>query len=159
CAVPSPEAQALYDEARRMDAAGDFSDAAIKAERALSLWESAPEKPAAQIARCLTFLGDLYRRHRGYARAESFLERALSTGVAALGSTHPDVAVTVTSLGDVFYDRGDYDRAEPCYSRGLAIRQEVFRRARFNDPGSSGGVLGIADSLSRLGLLHVARRE
>src|SRR5688572_600777 len=120
------EAQASFEEARKLKTAGKFADATSRAEYALSLWEAVLGSTHVEVAKCLNLTGDLYRLQGDHARAESALQRGLAIRETALGKTHRDVANALNSLAVLYTVQGLYDRAEPLYERALAIREAAL---------------------------------
>jgi len=140
-----PQAQAEFEAAANLKAAGRYADAIPKAERALSLRESALGATHVEVARCLGLLGELHRLKGGYAHAEQLLLRSLSILETSLGKAHPDVATTLNSLGQLHTVQGQYERAESLHERALSIRESSLGHAHPD----------VATSLNNLALVHM----
>jgi CHAT domain-containing protein/Tfp pilus assembly protein PilF len=121
------EAQAAFDEAKKLRDAGEYSEARARAEHALALRETVLGGAHPEVARCLLLVGELlYLIRWDLAHAEPLFQRALAIQEAALGPNHPDVAQTLTDLANLYTQQGQDSRVEPLFQRALAIREAAF---------------------------------
>ncbi|HEY8210918.1 MAG TPA: CHAT domain-containing tetratricopeptide repeat protein [Myxococcaceae bacterium] len=146
------EAASAYGEAVKLKDAGKIADAIPKAERALALWEGLPGGAPEETARCLTTLGDLYRRTSDLARAEAALQRALAIREKTFGKDHVDVATTLTNLAIVRAVQGRFDQSAALFQRGLEIREKALGPSHPDVAASLNGLANIHNLLAEYGL-------
>jgi CHAT domain-containing protein/tetratricopeptide (TPR) repeat protein len=120
------EAQTAYDEAKALQGAGQYAEAAVHAGRALALREALLGGMHPETARCLNLLGELNQVQGNFAQAEPLLRRGLAIREETLGKTHPDVAQSLNALATLYKVQGEYAQAEPLVERALAIREETL---------------------------------
>jgi CHAT domain-containing protein/tetratricopeptide (TPR) repeat protein len=120
------EAQAAYDEAAKLLAAGQYAEAVTAGEHALVLREAVLGAAHPGIADCLDLLGKSLRSQGDYERAGPLHQRAFAIREAALGKDHPDVATSLNNLANLHAEQGAYGQAEPLYKRSLAIREAAL---------------------------------
>jgi CHAT domain-containing protein/lipopolysaccharide biosynthesis regulator YciM len=123
------EAQKVFDEGGRLQAAGQFAKAIPLIERALELREAVLQDSHPEVANCLLLLGMAHQGAGDLARAESLYGRALAIRRATLGKNHPDVAITLNNLAALYASQGLYERAEPLYERALAIWEATLTKS------------------------------
>jgi CHAT domain-containing protein/Tfp pilus assembly protein PilF len=138
------QAQAAYDEAKRLSEAGEYALAMKQGEHALVLAEAALGGSDPFVAGCLELLGSLHRLQGEFAQAEPLHQRALAILEQALGKSHPDVGKALHNLAILYLDQGLYTRAEPLYERALAIREQALGKSHPD----------VAASLNNLGMLY-----
>ncbi|MDC0711641.1 CHAT domain-containing protein [Stigmatella sp. ncwal1] len=143
------EAQADFDEATKLNDAGKYSEALVRAEHALALREAVRGSTHPDVATCLNLMGELHRRQGDLTQAEPLHQRALAIREAALGKNHPDVAQSLNSLALLYLDQGVYDRAEPLYQRALAIQEAALGK---NHPDVVGSLNNLASLYQEQGL-------
>ncbi len=139
------EAQAAFDEAKKLKDAGSHSEARARAEHALALREAVLGGTHPDVASCLDLVGELHWRQGDLAQAAPLLQRALALREKALGDQHLDVAQTLNNLANVYSDQGLYGRAEPLYQRVLSIRETAL--------GDTHPL--VANALNNLAILYV----
>lgn len=147
---PDPQmqkAQAAFDKAKELLAAGRYADGVPYGEQALALREAVLGGAHPEVADCLNLLGELYGRQVDMARAEPLFQRGLAIREAALGKDHPGVASSLTMLGELYWVQGQYSRAEPMFERALAIREAALGKDH----------LDVAISLYDLAWLYTAQ--
>lgn len=120
------ESQTVHDEAKALQAAGQYAEAAVQASRALALREASLGGLHPETADSLNLLGELHQVQGDFARAESLLLRGLAVREAALGNNHLNVAQSLNALATLYKVQGFYDRAVPLCERGLAIREAAL---------------------------------
>ncbi|HEY8207777.1 MAG TPA: tetratricopeptide repeat protein, partial [Myxococcaceae bacterium] len=120
------EAQAAFDEARRLLDAGRYADGLPHGDHALALREAALGENHPDVASYLDMAGELHRRSGDYARAETLLQRGLALREKALGKDHPDVASSLNNLAELYRRAELFARAEPMYLRALAIHEAAL---------------------------------
>jgi CHAT domain-containing protein/Tfp pilus assembly protein PilF len=141
---PLREAQASFDEARRLKDAGLYVEALARAGHALQLREAVLGSTHPEVARCLDLVGEIYLYQGNMDNAGSLLRRALAIREAALGMNHPDVAESLNNLAVVYCSQGLYGQSEALYQRSLTIRETVLGK----------GHPDVAASLSNLAALY-----
>jgi CHAT domain-containing protein len=117
------KAQTAFEEATKLQEAGQYANAITQGEQALKLREAVLGDSHLEVAASLNLLGNLYRIQGDGARAEPLLQRSLAIREAALGTQHPDVATSLNSLANLYAQQGLYSQAKPLYERALAIRE------------------------------------
>ncbi|QRK06183.1 tetratricopeptide repeat protein [Archangium violaceum] len=120
------EAQAAFDEANELQAAGQYTEALRRSQHALTLREAVLGGEHPEVATSLSQLGDLYLHPRDTTRARPLLERALAIQERTLGGNHPDVARTLNSLGVLLGIQGAYGQATQFHERALSIRETAL---------------------------------
>nr|WP_245767231.1 CHAT domain-containing tetratricopeptide repeat protein [Stigmatella erecta] len=120
------EARTAYAEAKALQAAGQYAEAAVPAARALALREASLGGLHSETADSLNLLGELHQVQGDFARAESLLRRGLAVREASLGKNHLSVAQSLNALATLYKAQGFYARAEPFCERGLAIREAAL---------------------------------
>jgi CHAT domain-containing protein len=120
------EAQATYEEAKKLEEAGKYAEGVVQAQQALKLREAVRGGAHPEVADSLDLLGRLKWWRANHALAETLFERALATRAAALGEQHPHVATSLNNLANLYKEQGLYSRAEPLYERALAIREAAL---------------------------------
>ncbi|WP_309243072.1 CHAT domain-containing tetratricopeptide repeat protein [Hyalangium versicolor] len=115
------EAQKAFDEARKLEEAGNYPEAVLLAERAVNLREAVLGTEHPDVAQCVSLLGILHMEQGHYALAEQLHLRALTIRETALGKEDTDTAASLNSLGILYKNQGQFERAEPLLQRALAI--------------------------------------
>ena len=87
----------------------------------------------ANVARGLSWLGELYRAQGRYAESKPLLVRSLTIREQQLGADHPAIATSLNNLAGLYYSQGRYAEAEPLYCRALAI---LFNRLGEDHPNT-----------------------
>lgn len=122
-------AQEAYEEAKKLYAAGKYTEALGPARRALALTEGMLGRAHLDVAPCLELLGVLHQLQGDTAGAEPLLRRGLEIREAALGESHPDVASSLIHLASLYTAQGAYERAAPLYERALTLREAALGEA------------------------------
>ncbi|MDC0707750.1 tetratricopeptide repeat protein [Stigmatella sp. ncwal1] len=117
------EAQSHFDEASRLRAAGQYSNALPRIERALALREAVLGESHPDVASCLILMGDIHWQQGDLVTTEPLFLRALAIREAAFGKSHPEVAQPLNGLASIYIDQGLYDQAEPLCLRAIAIQE------------------------------------
>jgi CHAT domain-containing protein/multidrug resistance efflux pump len=143
------EAQAAFDEGRRLNTEGKYAEAVPLFERALELREAALGGSHLEVARCLNLLGNIHQELGHYARAELLLKRALTIREAELGKSHQDVAQVLHNLSVLHGVQNQLTEAMALSERALAIREQALGKNH----------LDVATSLNMLATLHLAQGQ
>lgn len=143
------EAQKAFEEGERLKEAGQYAEAAARAEHALKLREAVLPRVHPQVADCLGLLAEIYRYQSDFERAEPLYERALEIQEATLGGTHLAVATTLHHQGLLYFAQGRFGSSGKLMLRALKIREE---RLGLKHPT-------IANSLHGLGILAYSQGD
>ena len=128
-ATNESRAQALYAEAKALQAGGDMKGAVKKYEAILAL------EPTLGVA--YNNLGSLYVRLGNYPKAVEVLQKGLKVD--------PNMTTASALLGIAFFEMGDYAAAKP--------RLEAAVRA---NPGDDNAALMLVNTLTKLGDFNAA---
>ena len=128
---------------------GDFENARVELQSALTIREKVLGPEHARTAATLNNLSLVLRAQGNYAEARALNERALQIAEKVLGPEHPGTASCINSLAVLLTYQGNYAEALPLYERVLAIREKVA--------GPSHPSLAIG--LNNLAALHKARGD
>jgi len=122
------EAQAVFDEGKKLLASEKYAEALTAAEHALSLREAVLGAMHLQVADCLKLAGEAARLKGEFTRSELLLTRALKIREAGLGKDHLDVASSLGNLAMLYYTQGLYRKSELLYQQSLSIRETALGR-------------------------------
>ncbi|EIJ41293.1 hypothetical protein BegalDRAFT_0373 [Beggiatoa alba B18LD] len=120
-ASPREAHQALYQEGRTAELAGDTETALARYQQALNLSRADWAEDSASL---LQSMGDVYKAKARYAEAEAAYAESLAIREKVLGAEHGAVAVSLNNLAGVYYEFGRYTEAEALYKRALAIDEK-----------------------------------
>ncbi len=126
------EAQTAFDEAKKLQEAGKYSEALARGEHALALWEAVFGGSHPEVARGLQLLGALHHSMGALSRAEPLFQRSLKIREAALGKDHPDVAGSLNGLGRLYSDQGLYERAESLLKRAVEVQEAALGKTHLD---------------------------
>ena len=101
-----------------------YAEAVTETRAALEIAEGLPD--ARQIARALSWMGNLLHAQGDLDGARPYYERALAIREQVRGPTHPETARSLNNLGAVLYAQGDLAGTRPYLERALAIREHVL---------------------------------
>jgi tetratricopeptide (TPR) repeat protein len=106
--------------------AGDYADAELRYQRALSINREnlGPDHPL--IAINLNNIAEILRVQGRYTDAEPLYRRAIAIDEKALGPDHPNVASFLSNFGLLLKAKREYTGAESLYRRALAIREQAL---------------------------------
>ncbi len=123
-AIELSELKTAVEEARALEARGDFVAAAALWERILVTVETqvGPNHPTTAVA--LSALANLVKAQGAYPRAEALYLRALAISEQANGPSHLDTATALNNLAALYDVQGRAAQAEPLYLRALAIQEK-----------------------------------
>tara|TARA_B100000315_G_scaffold260825_1_gene325913 strand:+ start:3776 stop:7198 length:3423 start_codon:yes stop_codon:yes gene_type:complete len=116
----------LNSEFEKMYQQGDYSKAAVVAEKSLTVAESTFGPDHANVATSFSNLAMLHEKLGNYKKAEQFYSRSLAIREKALGPHHLDTALSLNNLAVVYNAQGRNSEAEVVLKRALAIREEVL---------------------------------
>ena len=143
------EARRLFEESQTHRQKGQYDEALLLAERALTMREKILGPDHRDVADSLHALASLYDDKSDYVKAEPLNLRALAIREKTLGLDHPDVAKTLNHLAWIYGVREDYAKAESFYRRALAIQENAFGA---NHPE-------VASTLNDLALLYYEKGD
>lgn len=123
---------------------GQFAQAEVVTQQALSIREQMLEPNHPDITRSLNDLGLVYYYQGKYALAEVLWQRVLGIREQMLGLDHPDVAQSLSNLGEIYYIQRKYAQSEALYQRILKMREQMLG---LDHPD-------VAQSLNSLGVIY-----
>jgi tetratricopeptide (TPR) repeat protein/CHAT domain-containing protein len=127
--------------------AGNYAEAALLAERWLSIREKTLGRSDPAVAWWLNSLARAYHHQGRYREAEPLYKQSLAIYEKARGRDHPEVAIVVHNLGGLYAVQGRYADAELFDKRSLAMREKLLGR---DHPD-------VAQSLYNLASLYMAQ--
>lgn len=119
-------AQVDFDQAKKLEDTGKYTEGLVLAERALKIRETVLGTKDSKVAECLNLIGELHYYLGHFVQAETFYQHALQIWESSLGKYHPNVALSLNNIAVLYLQRGPFARAEPLLQRALQIREATL---------------------------------
>ncbi len=123
---------------------GQYSQAVIVAEQALTLARQIWGEEHPNIAASLNNLAELYNSQGRYTEALPLYQQALEMTKRLFADDHPDVAKMLNNLAGLYQSQGRYAEALPLCEQALEMRKRLF----------AGDHPDVAQSLNNLAALY-----
>ncbi|NJL90897.1 MAG: tetratricopeptide repeat protein [Coleofasciculaceae cyanobacterium SM2_1_6] len=123
----------------------------VTQERFDLLYRLLTEYPQPTLTRAdlLDQLGDAYKSHSNYVKAENAYQESLNLYQKLLGDDHLTVANSLNNLAGIYRATGRYSDAEPLYQRSLHIRETQLGADHPSTASSLNNLAGLYDSMGR----------
>ena len=105
---------------------GQYTDAELFLQKALTIQEQALEPQHPNIATTLHDLALLYHIQGKYTQAEPLYLRAIELQEQVLGPNHASVATSLNDLAGLYRAQGKFVEADQLYQRALSLREQVL---------------------------------
>ncbi len=132
-----------------LNGCGQYQEARIYLERALSIEEAAHGPDHPKVAKHANNLGRVMTDLGKQEQARNLFLRALAIDEAAMGPDHPQVARRLNNVGTTLTGMGKWDEAESFLARALRIDEAAFGPDHPN----------VAMRLINLGVLNLRKGE
>jgi CHAT domain-containing protein/lipopolysaccharide biosynthesis regulator YciM len=104
---------------------GDFTQAELFLQRALTIKEKAKDAKILDIVLSLDALANLHFKKGAYSQAEAFHLRTLTIAEKNASANPELLAAALVSLASFYQARGNYKQAEQFYRRGVEILERL----------------------------------
>jgi len=105
---------------------GQYSQAIIVAEQALTLSRQIWGEEHPNIATSLSNLAELYRFQGRYAEAQPLCQQVLEMTKRLFVGDHPNVATSLNNLAALYQSQGRYAEAQPLCQQALEMTKRLF---------------------------------
>ncbi len=105
----------LNRQAVQLYGLGNYAEATVVAQRALTLAERVLGKEHPDTLTSVNNLAELYQAQGRYGEAEPLYRRALEARERVLGKEHPNTLISVNNLAELYRAQGRYGEAEPLH--------------------------------------------
>ncbi len=105
---------------------GQYTDAELFLQKALTIQEQVLEPQHPNIATTLHDLALLYRIQGKYAQAEPLYLRAIELQEQVLGPNHSSVATSLNDLAGLYRAQGKFVEADQFYQQALSLREQIL---------------------------------
>jgi tetratricopeptide (TPR) repeat protein len=115
------EINALFEQAMKLEATGDYAAAEPIFMQALELKEIALGADQHELAADYYNAGLLFYVQDKYDRAEKYLTLSLKLDEREFGADSPELLCTLEHLAEVHFNQGSYEKSEKLYRRFLDL--------------------------------------
>ncbi len=119
-------AVALYEEAKRVNAAGYPAPLLAWQSHLRAVTQAALIREDLLTAKLCNELGWHLEHVGDYASGRPYFEQALAIRQRILGIEHPDTAYSFNSLGNLLRAQGNLAGARPYFEHALAVREKIL---------------------------------